>query len=68
MTTCLSDTVMTDQLDACLQFLKEDLKIKLNCIIDCKRNGCRTTTNEVEVLVLNVQNNQTGESFKNINA
>jgi len=68
MTTCLADIVMTGHLDACLQFLKEDFKVKLNCIIDCKRNGCRTTTNEEEILILNVQNNQTGVSFKNINS
>jgi hypothetical protein len=59
-----TDTVMTDHLDAYLQFLKQDENK-----IDCKRNGRRTTTNEEEVLVLNVRiNNQTGESFKNINA
>jgi uncharacterized UBP type Zn finger protein len=55
-------------LNECMQFLKEDLKIKLLCNIDCKQSGCKTTKIEEEFLVLNVKNNDTGISFNNINS
>ena len=55
-------------LNECIEFLKEDLKIKLLCTIDCKRSGCRTSSIQDEFLVLNVRNNNTGVSFNNINS